>query len=557
MDLHRSKISGGKDEETAGAGSASSALRAANRNDATGDGNERTLLGRGRGAIVHAVLHSSGERIAVKTFVGSGLARAVHTLVFGADNPYVWDRTAMAEAHHRRRLLAQLVPFWTNGRARVARSLGAAWDDAEKVNTLSMELIEGRGAALRQPFSKREEDEKSELVSCVMKPLQRSLVAAGFDGSAWQAGLHNPVAASNFMRDLKSSEGPRWVWIDVESGVPALFPANPLGLLTYYIPRAFKFGRPLFDDVDIAALGDYLAAHETAIRASLGEAGWRELNDAAAALAEAQSRSRWRSLGRIGRGIEARLSRGRIAEDEAAWFRKHPLRFMLSEVGRATSGLARRAIRWARAWLRPRLLFGFFLEAVRLVASGKRREAFARRYVAAHIERWRRRRQISSDQFDELMRELHAAESSVYLTDFGMHLAIKPFVKTMTWGVLPILFGLGVIDEATLALGVVGGGTIGRTLYSSYRVAESALQGRRAPWAALFVGLAPVIGNVAFPIQILADGLSREEKMARFIVYGVVSRLGEWLPIWGGSDTLAEHGFNRLADLVFSGRKRG
>ena len=45
-----------------------------------------------------------------------------------------------------------------------------------------------------------------ELWQYVMRPLQRRLVEAGFDGVAWQAGLGNPVAANNFMLERCGSD---------------------------------------------------------------------------------------------------------------------------------------------------------------------------------------------------------------------------------------------------------------------------------------------------------------------------------------------------------------
>ena len=41
--------------------------------------------------------------------------------------------------------------------------------------------------------------------------------------------------------------------------------------------------------------------------------------------------------------------------------------------------------------------------------------------------------------------------------------------------------------------------------------------GQRRPWVALAVGLFPVIGNLAYPLQLLFTSLERNGGLARFI----------------------------------------
>ena len=71
---------------------------------------------------------------------------------------------------------------------------------------------------------------------------------------------------------------------------------------------------------------------------------------------------------------------------------------------------------------------------------------------------------------------------------------------------------------------------------------------------ALFVGVLPIIGNVAYPLQILYCGTERDHELARFVFYDTFSRLGQKLPIWGGPDTLTEHLANRLPDIILHWR---
>ncbi len=506
-------------------------------------------LGRGRSATVYAVAGSSGTVAAKKIFVGSTLAGIVHRFFFGADNPYIWSREAIAEAHIRRQALSILVRWWLPEKLRVAESHAIQWNDELKVNELTMEFVDGRGALLRNPLSEPDEDELDDLVGNVMKPLQAHLIEAGFDGAAWQAGYFNPVASSNFMLESLPDGSSKWVWIDMESGVPALFSANPIGLLSFYLPRSVKHGHPLFDDVDVEKLKRYLETHREALQRDLGQSAWTSLQAIVSGLT--RSDNDWRNLGWITRGIEARLRRGQITEMEAQYFRERRLRWLGKECGQA----ARASVRWARVRIVRYLNLGVvrraLTELAKLIISEGRRAQFARNTIGGRIDKWHARRQLSATERNCLMDELHTSESSVYLGDFGMHLAIKPLVKFVVWLVVPLLYSAGAANEFVLAAAVVGGGSIGRTVYTTIRIAGATAKGTSKPWMALLVGTLPMIGNAAFPIQVIYDGAGRGERVAKFIIYYLFTRLGEIFPIWGGADTLLEHRFNRLAHCIF------
>lgn len=163
-----------------------------------------------------------------------------------------------------------------------------------------------------------------------MRPLQDHLDAAGFDGLQWQAGRGNPVAASNFML-AKPVEGGgrehRWVWIDLESGVPALFAMNPLATLGFYLPRSFRHRHWLFDDVDVPRLRRYLQEHRSGLEDRLGREALREIDEQVTDLDRCQRQ--WRSIPRHRRAISYELSQERITTEQAAFFHTRPLRWTL------------------------------------------------------------------------------------------------------------------------------------------------------------------------------------------------------------------------------------
>ena len=509
------------------------------------------FVGRGRGAEVYADQQADGSVLARKVFVGSGLARMVHQVFLGSDNPYVWDETAINEAVCRRRVLAPLVSWWLKDRCRVAPMYEASWNVEHDVNQVSMEFIDGRSALLRQPYSDANDDELTDLVENVMRPLQHHLVEAGFDGAAWQAGLYNPVATSNFLRSSRTDGSLEWVWIDAESGVPALFPANPWGLFKYYIPRSFKFGHPLFDDVDVEKLRNYLALHEPDLRRDLGDDAWSKLIADVDVLDKASSETLWKRLGRVKRGIQARLKRKEIDDRQATHYQRYPYLWVARETTFAVATASKSIARRLKAWFHPRLWAIVLSESVKLMFSDRYRAEFARNYVGRNIDRWHKRKQIDAVQYDALKTDLNDAASAIYLTDFGMHLAVKPLVKVITWGVFPLLYGIGLVDPVVLAFFVVGGGAISRSLYTLYRIVMNYVHTHPRPWAALAIGVLPVVGNIAFPIQLLVDGVRRGRGLSQFIIYDTVTRAGEFVPIWGGPDTLTEHKANRTVAWAF------
>ena len=372
----------------------------------------------------------------------------------------------------------------------------------------------------------------------------------------WQAGRGNPVALNNFMCEGKHSDGGyRWVWIDLESGVPALIPINPLDLLLFYLPKSLRHGGPLFDDVDIAKLRAYLNAHAPELEGKLNRNRLRELHQDIDALEENQRQ--WKSLARHMRSITYRLAKGAISQDQADWYARHPFRWYRMELGR---GL----------WLALRKLGGWLLglvgklarirlgQAIRacwaFICSQQYRTRLARDYVGARIAKWQGRHQLTDKQGDELRQHLKDEETSSYLTDFGVHVAVKPFGKMLQWWVVPALWTVGLIDEVVFTVLLVFGGGMVRTLYTFGRLIQNTFLGREKPWVALLVGAMPVFGNLAYPVQIVATSMHAKSTVARFILYDTFSQFGQWVPIWGGPDTLIEHLLNRCPNLLIRSR---
>ncbi len=153
---------------------------------------------------------------------------------------------------------------------------------------------------------------------------------------------------------------------------------------------------------------------------------------------------------------------------------------------------------------------------------------------------------MNASDAQRLLAQVGAPDASVFVTDFGIHLAIKPVVKATQYWILPALFAFGLLGGATVAVLILAGGAIARSAYTLGRLVQSAAQGYEKPWVALGVGVLPVIGNLAYPAQMVYSSKNSDEKLAKFMMDDGFARVGRHLPIWGGQDTWTEHMLNRI-----------
>ncbi|MHC5009907.1 MAG: hypothetical protein ACYTG6_03030 [Planctomycetota bacterium] len=519
---------------------------------------QEEIIGRGRSGVVYRHRDAAGRAAVRKVFDSHGLSKVVQILFLGAPNPYAWDEHAIRSAVLSRQILADLVPYWFGDGVGVADAFDHAWSEEHRAFELRAAFVRGEHVPLRHPLRPDTRREIRSLVHGVMKPLQRRLHEAGFVGLVWQAGRGNPVARNNFLLERQEGGKDRWVWIDLESGVPALFPLNPFELLQFYLPRAVEFRRPLFDDVDARRLRRYLRIHREGLLETCGARRYAEILQSAELLAFHQLR--WKSRSRVERSVNYQLRKGRIDAAEAAWYARRPGRWYAREFGRLAVSLVRKAgaalrglARRIRDFPYRRTLAGLW----KYFTSQAFREEVAQGYVSGRVEAWLQRGQMSAADAEVLMAGVDREEGGVYLTDFGVHLSIKPLVKPLQYWVLPALFAAGVIDAVTLGVLIVAGGPLVRTLYTGWRTLQATVRRRERPWIALGVGTLPMIGNLAYPLQILYSGTEGGSRVAQFLLYDILGAMGRRIPIWGGPDTGSEHAFNAVAGVVARSRDRG
>ncbi|MFQ4138272.1 hypothetical protein PGN35_018330 [Nodosilinea sp. PGN35] len=515
-------------------------------------------LGAGRSGQVF-LIEIDGQPVARKIFSGDTLAAAVHYVLFGADNPYIWNEDVLQCAYYRRKILEHLVEYWFGEKLKIANAIAAERDAELRQNQLDAVFIAGRSPALRQPLDLSRSQEVKELTDTVMQPLQRRLVEAGLDGLVWQAGKGNPVALNNFLIVDGKSGDRTFVWIDMESGVPALFPLNVLTLFTFYLPKCIEYRTFLFDDVSIKTLSRYVCDRRLDLERQFGALGYQQLEQDIQALGHHQQQ--WRSLNRLKRGIFSHLQQGKITPQAAERYQKYPplwlwyilWQMVVTVIQTLLIDLPQKVVRKVAQIPVLRLTRNL----VKLIVSKRYRTQVARDYITARIEVWGDRKQLTEAEAEQLLTRLDQESGTDYLSDFGVHLGMKVFVKIVEYGIFPLIYLAGYINELTLGIVILLGGAFSRTVYTGFRMVQAAAEGKEIPWLAFFVGMIPLmIGNIAYPCQMLYSAAGKRGKVAGFIVYDIFTRIGGWIPIWGGEDTLTEHYFNHSASnlLRFIGR---
>lgn len=518
-----------------------------------------TEIGKGRSGTVFRSVDSAGNDLAVKVFSGEdSLTKFTNYILTGAPNSYSWNEDAVRCAHLRREILTILIPFWIGSGARIARSFGIGWNDKFKAYELHTEFIDGRPAGLHHPFSKETDWELDDLVNNVMEPLQKRLAESGFDGLVWQAGKGNPIALNNFLVDNDGN----WVWIDAESGVPALFPLNPLALVSFYLPRSLKYRRVLFDDVNTKKLNAYIIEKKEELERSIGSEKFANLVSTIQQLEKHQNQ--WKSSGRVRKSVEYQFKKENITREQAEWYFKHPALWYLKQfIKLFQRGLRKILIKLPVKVIRVLTSINYWhiiRNTFRFVFIGKYRKASVEDYLDKIIHYWEKRGQLNQEQASYLRDQVKHESASPYLSDFIILIGLKPLTNIIELLVLPSLYAAGLISEVTLAVGVSLGGVIYRTLYTLGKMIFESFYfkagQRHSRIIALIVGLIPTIGNVAYPVQMIYAANSKSKELAKFLTYSITTRIGERIPIWGGKDTRTEHFFNHIPDIIVRRRNK-
>lgn len=509
--------------------------------------NESKFIGNGRSAKVF-LSEIDGKTVAKKIFTGEPVSKFILFVLTGSANPYTWCEAAIQSAMTRRRVLSNLCQLWFGDQLRLPETHSYKWNVEQMAFEINAEFINGRHAPLFSPLTPDAKDFMKELKQEVMEPLREKLIESGFDGLVWQAGKGNPVGASNFMVKQHNNGTHQWIWIDLESGLPALFALNPLSTLFYYLPMCIKHRGWLFDHVDTAKLSNYVEQHKDRIIESLGAETWQAMRSDIESLTKTQSQ--WTSLSRHRKSLYYAASQGKVSPEEKAYYENRAFRWFLKSIFIFMSAFSVKIVEFFRNLKDTVLDFPYrkFFRRIRFYIAGNRyRWGVARWYLKKEIKKWQSRKFLNAEETSFLKNELKNTESSAYLTDFSIHIALKPLVKIFAWGIFPLLIATQVFSLKTGAFLIVLAGPFARTSYTTWRISNSLVQSRPyIPWLAMLLGVLPAIGNLAYPAELLYRSTGKKDRLAKFIAYSFSAKIGARVPVWGGQDTETEHFFNRI-----------
>lgn len=192
-----------------------------------------------------------------------------------------------------------------------------------------------------------------------------------------------------------------------------------------------------------------------------------------------------------------------------------------------------------RARRREVVVVGFML-----LLSARYQSWFGKKRIEASIDRWQHSGRINESTCNLLRDQLSGHEVRAYVRGFGMHVALKALAPIVApakvggvaafitngnpWFLLPLL--LTPVLRTTVTI----------TNWWSTRH-------QHVPHGeALLAGCLPVVGGIAFPLQMFA---ARPE-LSTFLVRDAAAKLGRRVPIYGGPDSRTELGFIRFTDFV-------
>ena len=514
---------------------------------------EKRFIGNGRSAKVF-LSYKGDEGIATKTFTGEPLSKLILFVLTGSANPYTWCEEAIQSAIIRRKILSSLCKVWFKENLRLPKTYGYRWNAHLKAYEIDAEFIKGQHAPLMNPLDHTPKDYMSKLRSEIMNPLQKRLIESGFDGLVWQAGKGNPVGASNFML-LKNEDGSeQWIWIDLESGLPALFALNLFSTLTYYLPKCIKHKDWLFDNVDTHKLKNYIEENKETIIRELSIREYHQLHLECKKLAKTQTL--WKSLPRYKRSLYYASSQDKITASEKKYYEDKPIQWYIKSLMIFLKSFVRSFKNKIEDFAESIYTFKykkFFRRIYFYFSDSLYRWGTIRWYLKREIVKWHDRKFLTDSQFVFLKNELKKDDISAYLTDFSIHIGLKPLVKIFSWLIMPAIIALGWCSFQTGALIILAAGPISRTIYTVWRMTHSLVKSNpHFPFLALFIGLFPVIGNLAYPIELIYQSTGRKDTLARFIAYSFSAKIGAQIPIWGGKDSETEYFFNRICAKILN-----
>jgi hypothetical protein len=179
-----------------------------------------------------------------------------------------------------------------------------------------------------------------------------------------------------------------------------------------------------------------------------------------------------------------------------------------------------------------------------LLFSPRYQSWFGGRRINAAIERWSQAARIDAEEAAALQTDLRGREVLAYTRGFGMHLALKALAPIVlpakVGGVAAVLAGGSLWFLLPMILTPVMRTAV--TLANAWTTRREGVSHGEA----LVMGLLPVVGSIAYPMQMF----STRPRLSTFLIRDAASRLGRRLPIYGGADSRTELAMIRATDFL-------
>lgn len=167
--------------------------------------------------------------------------------------------------------------------------------------------------------------------------------------------------------------------------------------------------------------------------------------------------------------------------------------------------------------------------------SGRFQSELGRTMILSRVDSWQRDRRLTSQAAATLVQELDSPAVAEYVRGFGLHVGLKlltPLAMSLKVGGAAASLASGNPFYFLLTLMLL---PILRTAVTLWRMVVT-----NSPFAdyrdALLVGILPVVGSLAYPVQMHA----KFPVLSNFLLRDFAARCGRWLPVYGGKDSRTE-----------------
>lgn len=185
-----------------------------------------------------------------------------------------------------------------------------------------------------------------------------------------------------------------------------------------------------------------------------------------------------------------------------------------------------------------------FTVLVLLLFSSRYQSWLGESRISNAIDQWESSQRIGKTEASKLRDDLSGHEVRAYTRGFGAHIALKALapivVPAKVGGVAAFVasgnlwFLLPMLATPMLRSAV--------TMTSWWMTRHE-----RIPHGEAFLaGFLPVIGSIAFPVQMF----SRRPELSTFLIRDMAAKLGRQIPIYGGADSRTELAMIRASDFV-------